>query len=663
MTASSEGAKFSVEENVWIPLQDGRRLAARVWLPRTIERVPAILEYLPYRKRGGTEARDDVNFAVFAEHGYAGVRVDIAGTGESDGALTDEYTEDEHANGCAVIAWIASQNWCDGNVGMFGISWGGFNSLQVAMRRPPALKAVVSLCATADRYADDAHYMGGCLLTDNHTWAAQMTSIMTSAPAAEFRPDWKGVWLERLRNLPRFAPGWLAHQRRDAYWKHGSLCEDWNSPTVAILQIGGWADPYRNTAALVVQNADKSAKGLMGPWDHQYPHLARVGEPADFHGELLRWFDCYLRGVENGAENLPAYRAFVRTFHPSAEFGPRPGYWVEEAQMPSPAIKTKSFGMAADGTLKEGVGCGIVPLATTSLTGRQSGNFCPGMMLENELPGDQAEADALSLCFETSPLENDVEILGGPEVSLTLRSDQPFGQVVARLCEVDPDGRSMLVGFKPMNLTQRESRQNPSVLPTDRSVSVKISLGECAHLFAKGNRIRLALSNGYWPLVWPAPFPTKFEIDLASSALSLPVREGGKSAIPLGPARKLDERSSTELLPAAGFVRRSTTPDGTEVFETFNDFGRSRSNATGDESAASVKVTYRLNPANQTAPEVEVEWRKSFRTNGSDIVTKTRHRQTSDATHFITSAELLAFLDGEQVFADKWTDRTSRDHL
>ncbi|HEY0274931.1 MAG TPA: CocE/NonD family hydrolase [Paenirhodobacter sp.] len=651
-----------IEENVWIPLPDGRRLSARIWFPEDAGAAPAILEYLPYRKRGGTDGRDDTTFPVFAAAGYVGIRVDISGTGESDGLLDDEYSEDELSNGMAVIDWIAAQPWSDGNVGMIGISWGGFNGLQIAMRRPVALRAVVSVCATADRYADDIHYMGGCLLTDNHTWAAQMASIMTPPPSSEFRDDWQERWLDRLRNLPHFAPMWLAHQRRDDYWKHGSLCEDWASPTAAILQIGGWADAYRNTAAMVVEQGGSTAKGLMGPWDHKYPHIARVGEPADFQGEVIRWFDHWLRGRQNGADRIPAYRAYVGTFTTDPTLGPRPGYWVSEPALPSPAITPHRLGLVAGGLI-DGMGQGDAVLRTTAATAQAGGNFCAGMRLENELPGDQAATDAITLCFDSAPLTEDMELLGQPEVEITLTSDQTVGQIVGRLCEVSPDGGSMLVSWRPFNLTHRKSHEFPEPLPVGQPVRVCFALNQCAHRFTKGNRIRIALSNGYWPLVWPSPDVTTYRLDLTGASLTLPVRHGAADPDAVAPVKPYPHRAVAALAPPAGDVRRETRDDGTEIFETFDDFGKARDAATGNTAHVTVRQVFQMNPALPLSAEVEVHWQKELNIGGRAIVTRTRHVLRGDAVDFITTAAISAAVDGEEVFADAWTDRTPRDHL
>ena len=174
--------------------------------------LPAILEYLPYRKRDGTAQRDESTYPIFAANGYAGIRVDIAGTGESDGDFDDEYSARELTDGVEVVAWIAQQAWCDGNVGMMGISWGGFNSLQIASIKPPALRAVIAIGTTVDRYNDDIHYKIGCLLYSNAGWSAVMLCFASKPPdPLRVGDSWREMWLERLQTQPFPLETWLAH--------------------------------------------------------------------------------------------------------------------------------------------------------------------------------------------------------------------------------------------------------------------------------------------------------------------------------------------------------------------------------------------------------------------------------------------------------------------
>src|SRR6056297_485079 len=259
-------------ENTWIPMPDGKRLAARLWLPEGAESepVPAILEYIPYRKRDAMRARDAQIYPYFAGHGYAGVRVDLRGSGDSEGVLTDEYLQQELDDGIAILQWLERQPWCNGRVGMMGISWGGFNGLQIAAMRPPALKAIVTLSSTDDRYADDIHHMGGCLLGDNLSWASTMFAYNTMPPDPELVGErWRDMWFQRLEGRGLWLAKWLRHQRRDAYWRHGSVCEDFGAIRCPVYAVSGWSDGYSNAVFRLLEHLDVPRKGLIGPWSHK----------------------------------------------------------------------------------------------------------------------------------------------------------------------------------------------------------------------------------------------------------------------------------------------------------------------------------------------------------------------------------------------------------
>lgn len=454
--------QVAVIENEWITLPDGRRLAARLWMPSGVGPFPAILEYLPYRKRDGTAARDETTHGVFAKAGYACIRVDIAGTGDSDGSFDDEYSEQELSDGEAVLAWIASRDWCDGNVGMIGISWGGFNGLQLAFRQPEALKAVVSVASTTDRYADDIHFMGGCLLSDNANWASQMFAYQSRPPDPALRPDWREVWIERMEALPFMAADWLAHPTRDDFWKHGSVCEDYARIKAPVLAITGWADAYVNAPTQLAENLTVPVKALMGPWEHRYAHISKLGA-ADFHSEVLGWFDRWLKEEQNGAEDLPDYRVFMQEhFDPTTQNKSRQGRWVAEAKWPSPNVTMRSMCLG-DGQLTDTPQSGECVVATPAHVGQSSGVFCPGMRIDNELAGDQCADDSLSVCFDL-PLDAPMELLGRAALHITFTVDVPVAQIVARLCDVSPDGVSQRISYRPLNLTHHQSHETPEPL-------------------------------------------------------------------------------------------------------------------------------------------------------------------------------------------------------
>ncbi len=290
--------------NTFIPLADGTRLAARIWLPKDAEAdpVPAILEYIPYRKDDGTAARDALMHPWWAGHGYANVRLDQRGSGDSDGIILDEYTQQEHDDALEVLAWLAAQPWCTGKVGIIGKSWGGFNGLQIAARRPPELAGVISVASTDDRYATDIHYIGGALHGfQKQSWASTMLAYNARPPDPLFVGDrWREMWLERLDQTPPFLHEWVSHQRRDDFWKHGSVCEDYSDIEVPVYMVGGWQDGYTDAIFRFMEGYGGVSKGLCGPWGHVYPQSGLPKPAIGFLQDSLRFWDRTLKGIDNG---------------------------------------------------------------------------------------------------------------------------------------------------------------------------------------------------------------------------------------------------------------------------------------------------------------------------------------------------------------------------
>jgi len=511
-------------EHIRIPLPDGTRLAARLWLPAGADHhpVPALLEYLPYRKRDGTAERDSLTHPYLAAHGYACIRVDVRGSGESEGLLSDEYSQAELLDGVAVIAWLAAQPWCSGAVGMFGISWGGFNALQIAALRPPALKAIVTLCSTDDRYADDVHYMGGAKLEAGFGWASFFFSDMTHPPDPLLVGDrWRAMWLERLDSLPLFLDRWLEHQHRDAYWRHGSVCEDYAAIACPVLAVGGWTDGYTNVVPRLLAHLGVPRQGLIGPWAHAYPHFAKPGPQIGFLQEMLRWWDHWLKGRDTGVESEPMLRAWMTDSHrPAAHHETLPGRWVSEPAWPPQRPMRRLF--LGEAGLADQAGK-LAPRAVCSplAVGKHGGQWCP-FGRGNDQADDQREDDALSLVFETPPLSAPMELLGAPVLTVELSSDKPVAQLIARLCDVHPDGASLRVSFGVLNLTHRDSHATPSALVPGERYRVRLQLNDCGAVIPAGHRLRLALSTSYWPMVWPAP--ERATVTIVSGALDLPVR-------------------------------------------------------------------------------------------------------------------------------------------
>ena len=514
-------------EHCWIPLPDGARLAARVWLPADAEAepVPAILEYLPYRKRDFTRARDEPMHSYLAGHGYASVRVDIRGSGDSDGLLTDEYSAAEHADAVEAIAWLAAQPWCDGAVGMMGISWGGFNALQVAAHRPPALRAIITLCASDDRYADDAHYMGGCLLNENLQWGTLLTHYNAYPPDPAIVGDaWRATWRARLERATLFPELWMRHPHRDAYWARGSVADDYDRIACAVYAIGGWADGYSNAVPRLVAGLSAPCKGLIGPWAHAFPHDAVPGPAIGFLQEAVRWWDHWLKGQPTGIMDEPRLRVWMQeSVAPAPQYAERPGRWVAEDAWPSPRIGTFNLTLTPNGLDPDDAEEVAVSFSSAQTTGLSGGEWC-AFGAGGEMPGDQRADDGRSQCFDSAPLEERLEILGAPVAVLELAVDQPTAILAVRLNEVAPDGVSLRVTYGLLNLAHRDGHAAPATLEPGRRYRVRVRLNDIAHVFPQGHGVRLALSTSYWPIAWPAARPTTVTVFTGRSHLELPVR-------------------------------------------------------------------------------------------------------------------------------------------
>src|SRR4051812_39715881 len=495
-------------ETEWITLADGTRLAARLWLPEGLGRVPAVLEYLPYRLSDGTQAGDEQQMGWFAGHGYGCARVDIRGTGNSGGVIEDEYSELEQADGLEVISWLAAQPWCDGKVGIVGTSWSGFNGLQLAARTPPELGAVISYYASDDRYADDVHYRGGLVIPmDMAQWANCMLSWNALPPDPAIAGEaWRALWRERLERTPHFAERWLAHQRRDAYWRHGSACEHYDRIRCPVMAIGGWTDGYTDAVLRLLEHVDVPRRGLIGPWGHNDPVHGVPAPAVGSLGECVRFFDRWLKGIGNGLDDEPMLIAWLQdSVPPRARYEERPGRWIAEATWPPAAQRSLRLHLSAGHALTpEEAEPAVLSVRGAQTTGLDGGAWCADGH-SDDLPFDQRAAAGRSLCLDSPPLDAPLELLGHALAELTLISDRPVALVSVRLCEVLPGGASLMVTRGQLNLTHREGHDRVVPLIPGEPFAVSVPLDAIAHRFAAGSRLRVALSPTYWPLAWPSP--------------------------------------------------------------------------------------------------------------------------------------------------------------
>lgn len=660
-----------VVENEWIPMPDGARLAARVWLPTSAEDrpVPAILEYIPYRKRDFTRERDEIMHGYFAGHGYACVRVDLRGSGDSQGLLTDEYLPRELDDGEAVLDWLTQQSWCNGRVGMIGISWGGFNGLQLAARRPPGLQTVITVCSTDDRYTDDVHYMGGCLLADNLSWASAMYSHNALPPDPEIAGDrWRDDWHRRMADSGFWLEQWLSHQHRDDYWRHGSIREDYRAVQVPVMAVSGWADGYSNAVFRMLENLSVPRQGLIGPWGHKYPHQAQPGPAIDFLGEALRWWDRWLKDIESGIEAEPMLRAWMQeAAPPETNLRTRRGRWVGEPAWPSNNIENQRWPLAPSrvGNPQGLGGPGIATIQSPLAVGMFAGRWC-SFTATPDLPHDQREEDGGSLVFDFPPFEAPMEILGAPTVRLRLAADRPVAMVAVRLSDIAENDEATRVTYGLLNLTHRAGHDHPQPLVPGQFEDVDITLNDIAQQFPAGHRLRISVSTSYWPVAWPAPVSPRLTIDTEASELTLPVRRGRASddAVMLPqPPRGATPGPTTLLAPRdyAWNVIRDLAADRATL-EVRKDEGRFRIEEADVAMGVSTVERYSHTGNRYESVRGETESRRSLAREGWAVSVHTRTILASDGEAFYLRAEMDGYEGDRRVHAHNIERRIER-HL
>jgi putative CocE/NonD family hydrolase len=660
---------FRLIENEWVTLKDGTRLAARLWIPDGADRspVPVVWEYLPYRKRDFERQRDSGWAEMLVPYGFAFARVDIRGSGDSDGVLLGEYLQREQDDALEVIAWLARQPWSNGAVGMRGISWGGFSSLQAAALAPPALKAIVPQCASDNRYTDDAHYVGGALTLDNYDWGAEFKTVLVGPPdPAIVGPRWRKMWMQRLEATPPILAEWLSHQRYDAFWQHGSVAMDYSSIQCPVYAVDGQIDSYRDFLPRLLAHLKVPRKGLMGPWGHKYPQLADAGPGLDWVTEEVRWWTEWLLGVDTGIMDEPMLRVFMEE-RTAAEVWPRdvPGRWVTEPSWPSPHVQSRTLFLNVDGMSERQGAESVRQIHSQETLGLTKREWFP-WNLNIDLPPDQTPDDARSLTFDSAPLPADLEILGRPIASIRVASTEPVAKLVVRINEVTPEGVSWSVSYGVLNLTHRDGHERPAPLEPGRHYDVEVPCYFTAHRFKTGNRIRVAISESLWPMLWPSPKPVRLDITAGASRLSLPVRpdDGGSDSMPI------------ELLRDRVRQRFDANPDA---------FKDQRITQTGPDADGRVLLHKRLRDAPETLPDIgtrmsggsdwymsikegdpnssvwRLEWFSNLARGEWDTSLRSTLELTSTPENFRIKESIHASEQGKTVFERAWDHVIKRD--
>lgn len=645
-----------------ILLPDGKRLSARMWAPEGAEPLPVIVEIHPYPHAYATATRDEINHGWFAANGYVSLRVDTPGVGDSDGTLSDPYRPDEHEAILHALDWIAAQDWCDGNIGMFGHSWGAYSALQMAARPPAALKAVAISGASDDLYSEDCHYRGGVMATENMGWAATLLSFLSRPPTrAGFGPDRTGKWIDRLQQLEWMLPTWIEHQARDGYWHSGSVCDDYMRVKLPVLAASGWADTYATAVLRMAEHLPGPFAGVIGPWAHKFPHMGLPKPAIGWLQEVVRWWDHWLKGINSGAAALPRLRMFVTEdaapeAHSDSE---RKGHWVSEPVWPASEPETKMYHLG-DGVLNDKPAISECIIASPPTLGVAGGELMP-MGWGADLPGDQRVDDGQSVTFDTAVLTSPLDMLGCAQLELSVTSDQPAGFVVARLCDIHPDGASTRVCYGVRNLTHSDDHTITTYLEPGVPKQIRFDLDATGYRFAAGHRIRLALSNAYWPLLWPSPASARLHVDLSDARIVLPLVSNAAPAPTFDPPLGATPRPRTQLEPSS-FERTVQTNQGTglSIIKVLDIAAREHDAARDLTTWGSTERVYTMS-ADQTGPTMHSLREINLIDGECHLKTLTDAELHSDEDHFYSKVTLTAWEDGNELVRRQWKNKIPRN--
>jgi uncharacterized protein len=676
-----------VRWDVRIPARDGLRLAANLWLPKprashTGETFPAILEMIPYGKDSWRRNTDTGRGEWLAARGFALCRLDVRGTGGSPGVARDEYMPDQTRDGYDAVEWLAAQPWCNGNVGMWGISWGGFTSIQVAMLRPPHLRAILPMYATDDRYRDDVHVRGGCITaSEKSQYAVSQLGMNAMPPLPAVRKDgwrdgpWREQWRDRLERTPPWLLAWMREQTDGPYWRHGSLAPDYEALDCAVFAVAGWNDAYVDPAFRMQEHCrNVPIRTLVGNWVHSYPDDAYPGPNLNWLHEAVRFFGAHLRGDRTGWNDEPAITWFERAWAVPEPF-PRiwPGRWRAASALPVPGVVPWTLRLG-DGTLT-GAESEVEAEAGDSVEGVESlphratvgtsGPLAWGAGGEpNGLARDLRPDEARGLTYTSAPLEEAVSVIGVPEVVLHVSATMPVATCAVRLSEVSPGGVSALIAQGVLNLTHRRSDTDPQPISPGDVEEVVIPLRASGYRFTPGHRIRLTVHTSLWPVIWPSPLPGELRVHhggATPSRLVLPVL---RDDVPMVEPPRFNTSD-------AGVREVGGSEDDPAVWEVALDVLRGEVAVTIAEGGASLledgsrvysSERLVLRASDPDPAHASLDTKVVYTWVGPDFAVDIHATGgiSSDADAFEVHVDLDVRFDREQFFAREWSERIPR---
>lgn len=641
---------------VRVPMRDGVELAAAITRPDAEGQFPAIMSYHPYR--GTMAAQPPESYRHLAQRGYVMVHFDVRGTGNSAGFTTDIYSPDEIQDGCDMVEWIAAQPWCDGNVGMWGISYPGVVCWQVAMHSPPHLKCIIVRSGCDDVYSEWTNPGGSPRPFMYQTYSPLMTTYNCGPPDLELCGDqWADIWNQHLEHNVPWGIGFITHRLNGPYWQSRSVRPDYDRVKCPVFVIGGWADWYATALLRAFSHLQVPKRALVGPWSHFWPEDGIPGPRIDGLRECQRWFDHWLKGIDTGLLDEPPVTLFIREYSPPASFILQDkGSWRCEKDWPLPRTQDTPMYLHPGGQLtpqphaEEACDEYVYNPAVGVAAGLHGGGARPGW----HLPADQRPDEALSLTYTTPPLEEDLEIVGNPLAHLYVSSSAEIAYFSAKLCDVAPDGTSLLINKGSLNATRRDSHEHPQALEPGKLYELEIEMLAVAYKFQAGHRLRLDLACADFQNAWPTPLP-------ATNTIYYGTQRPSQIVLPVAPVQhpRLPEpnlQPSARPLPALEDIAK---PQHTITHDLIN---QTTTTAFEDNRGSGVlRASFTVSARNPAEAVATASYHHDYSTPTLPVEIETQCTTTSDETTFRHLIQVQATVNGKPHFQKSWSVSVPRE--
>ncbi len=678
---SGETFPVKIDRTTRARMRDGVELGMVIVRPDAPGRFPAIMSYNPYRTLTAVKpdySETEYNHrwdgpSYFAERGYAVVYFDVRGTGNSGGSTQDIYSQAEQRDAYDMVEWLAQQAWCDGNVGMWGMSYGGVVQWQVGVQNPPHLRTLVVGSANDTVYLDWT-YPGGSLrpyMFD--TFSPLMTANNFAPPDPEVvGARWAELWQERLEHNVPWGIGFISHALDDEYWRAQSLQPDYSRIKVPVMLWSGWADCYPTQILRAFSKLRVPKKVILGPWGHDWPEMAVPGPRIDFRRELLKWFDCWLKGRDTGVMREPPVTLFVKSYKP-----PQPlmdiddeGTW--RAEMEWPPARTRSVPMY----LSDGARLTHTPDAVDShdsyrydpTVGVSAGISWGGGIIPWGMPLDQRADEIKSLTFTTPPLEADTELTGEPKAVLYVSSTAESGYFHVKITDVAPDGTSKWVADGGLLTSHRNSHTQPERMAPGQVYELNIDLKYLSYVFRAGHSIRVAVASADLQNAWPCASPavhTLYRGGRYPSHVILPVTPAQSPALPPPdlkpsprPAPSPDDFTGSAHRITHDVINDSVSVELERISGLLPNSSSARPPFGASISKRHARSRYTVSRADPAAAHIEADHVYTITRPEGEIRIEANEVLASDAQMFRFQSRVNIHVDGKPFFTKSW--RVSR---